>query len=579
MHKLFEALKILSPKAKRRMLFLFPVIILGMIFETMSIGMVVPALGILMSESYFDEIPGILPFLQYLGNPSHKELILIGLSGLAGAFLLKNLFLFFQIYCQGTFVFSAQREIAVDLFRTYLNKGYSFHLKTNSARLIRNLTTEVASYCNYFLMPVLNLLTEVLVIIAILTLLLWLEPKGTIFLLLILGVLIFVFVKKTNSIVGSWGQKRIESEEQKLQHLQQGFDGIKEILLSGRIEFFLRRYYQPNQISGLMNKREYIFQYVPKIGVEIIAIFGLVGMCCFLIIQGKPHEEVTHVLGLTATAGFRMIPSFSRILNNLQSIRYGWASVDTLFAEFDSKDKSKSHVNGNGEGGRLSCDQKIELSNVSFSYTDQNPCILEQVNISVSKGEVVGLVGESGSGKSTLVNILLGLVKPFKGKIIIDGQELCHQNISKWQNLIGYVPQQVYLLDDTIRRNIAFGVEDDKIDDDRVREVLRIAKLNNLLESLELCLGERGTRLSGGQQQRIGIARALYSNPEIIVLDEATSALDQKTESEILETFRPMIGEKTFFIISHRKTSLSMCTKLYCLDGGIIKTLRTGDAV
>ena len=401
MHKLFEALKILSHKAKRRMLFLFPVIILGMIFETMSIGMVVPALGILMSESYFDEIPAILPLLKYLGNPSHKELILIGLSGLAAAFLLKNLFLFFQIYCQGTFVFSAQREIAVDLFRIYLNKGYSFHVKTNSARLIRNLTTEVASYCNYFLMPVLNLLTEVLVIIAILILLLWLEPKGTVFLLLILGVLIFVFVKKTNSIVGSWGQKRIESEEQKLKHLQQGFGGIKEILLSGRIEFFLRRYYQPNQISGLMNKREYIFQYVPKIGVEIIAIFGLVGMCCFLIIQGKPHEEVTHVLGLTATAGFRMIPSFSRILNNLQSIRYGWASVDALSAEFDSMDKSKSHVNGSDEGGRLSFDQKIELSNVSFSYTDQDPCILEEVNISVSTGEVVGLVVESDPKKYT----------------------------------------------------------------------------------------------------------------------------------------------------------------------------------
>ena len=571
-HKLFGALKILSPKAKRRMLLLFPLIILGMILETLSIGMVVPALGILMSESYFDKIPLMLSFLQYLGNPSHKELILIGLTGLAGAFLLKNLFLFFQIYCQGTFVFSAQREIAVELFRIYLNKGYAFHLKTNSARLIRNLTTEVGSYCNFFLMPLLNLFTEVLVIMAILILLLWLEPKGTLFLFLILGVLIFVFVKKTSSIVGAWGQKRIESEEQKLQHLQEGFGGIKEILLSGKLEFFLGRYYQPNQISGLMNKREYIFQYVPKIGVEIIAILGLVGMCCFLIIQGKPHEEVTHVLGLTATAGFRMIPSFSRILNNLQSIRYGWASVDTLSAEFESMDQIKGHVNENDVREKFSFDQKIELADISFSYTNRDPCILEEVNISISRGEVVGIVGVSGSGKSTLVNILLCLVQPLKGKIIIDGQELLYQNIRKWQNLIGYVPQQIYLLDDTIRRNIAFGEEDNKIDDDRVREVLRIVKLNNFLESLDLLLGERGARLSGGQKQRIGIARALYNDPAIIVLDEATSALDQKTESEILETFKPMIGQKTFFIISHRKTALSMCTKLYYLDSGMLKT-------
>ena len=550
-----------------------------MSLETLSIGMVVPALGILMNESYFEKFPAFLPYLQYLGNPTHQQLIIFGLMALAASFILKNIFLFFQIHCQGTFVYSAQREIALELFNNYLNRGYLFHLKTNSATLIRNLTTEVVSYCNFFLMPFLNLLTEALVIVAILSLILWVEPKGTMLLSLILGVLIFVFVKSTSRMVGRWGKKRIEAEEQKIKHLQQGFGGIKEILLSNKVDYFLGRYHQPNKVSGLMRKREYIFQYVPKLGVELIAVLGLVGMCLFLILKGKPHQEATHMLGLMATAGFRMVPSFSRILNNLQSLRYGWVSVDVLLNEFKNhsqrnkiqKDTDESIL----EHAEVSFFNEVQVSNVSFSYSEDKAKILNDINLVIPKGEVIGMEGESGSGKSTIVNLILGLIDPTLGEIKVDGQKLINSQIDQWQRMIGYVPQEIYLLDDTIRRNIAFGVEDESINDDRVREVLRIARLDNLIkhssEGLGLLLGERGARLSGGQKQRIGIARALYHDPEIIILDEATSALDEKTESEILATFQPMIGQKTFLIIAHRRTSLDMCTKVYRLQDGLLK--------
>ena len=373
MSKFLRAFTILSPKAKRRMFLLFPVIIVGMALETLSIGMVLPALGILMSETYFEKFPALIPILDYLGNPSHKELIILGLSGLAGIYLIKNLFLFFQVQCQGTFVYSAQREISLNLFTIYLHRGYSFHLQTNSAKLIRNLTSEVLSYCSFFLMPCLNLLTETLVILAILSLLLWIEPQGTLFLVFILGVLVFLFVRATNKIVGKWGQKRLEAEEQKIKHLQQGFGGIKEILLSGRLEYFLRRYHHPNKVAGLMIEREYIFQYVPKLGVEVIAIFGLVSMCLYLIFQGKPHQEVTHMLGLMATAGFRMIPSFSRILNNLQSIRYGWASVEALTNEFNRPSLSslsqKNLSDQNAQKSALSFEKEINISNISHFFS------------------------------------------------------------------------------------------------------------------------------------------------------------------------------------------------------------------
>jgi len=560
------------------MLLLLPVIIVGMALETLSVGMVLPALGILMSETYFEKFPALIPLMDYLGNPSHKELILLGLSGLAGIYLIKNLFLFFQVQCQGTFVYSAKREISLNLFRIYLHRGYSFHLQTNSAKLIRNLTSEVLSYCSFFLMPCLNLLTETLVILAILALLFWIEPQGTVFLVFILGVLVFLFVRATNKVVGKWGQKRLEAEEQKIKHLQQGFGGIKEILLSGRLEYFLRRYYHPNQVAGLMLKREYIFQYVPKLGVEVIAIFGLVSMCFYLIFQGKPHQEVTHMLGLMATAGFRMIPSFSRILNNLQSIRYGWASVDALTDEFNRPSYSslseKNLSDQNAQKSTLSFEKEINFDNISFTYPESQNFVLDKVNFVIDKGEVVGVVGESGSGKSTLLNVLLGLFNPTSGRVLIDGMELNPSNCKDWQKMIGYVPQEIYLLDDTIRRNIAFGLDDADINEDRIREVLKMAQLDKFIQEsddgLNLLLGERGARLSGGQKQRIGIARALYHDPQLIILDEATSALDEKTEKEILEMLEPMIGKKTFLMISHQKSSLSICSKIFALTDGSI---------
>jgi ABC-type multidrug transport system fused ATPase/permease subunit len=429
-------------------------------------------------------------------------------------------------------------------------------------------------------MPTINLLTESLVILAILSLVFWLEPKGTLFLIFILGILVYLFVKTTNRVVGSWGKKRIVAEEEKIKHLQQGFGGIKEIIHSGKLNYFIKRFHQPNHISGLMNKREYIFQYVPKQGVEIIAICGLVGMCLFLIYQGKPKEDVTHMLGLMATAGFRIIPSFSRILNNLQSMRYGWASVDALKNEFSLKSDDFTYPSSfevNSGSSQLNAfKNEILMENISFSYSQKSKQVLSGVNFKIKKGETIGLIGPSGSGKSTLTNLILGFFEPSTGAIYIDGTLLNKGNVSTWQQMIGYVPQEIYLLDDTIRKNVAFGIEDSDIDDARIMSVIKLAKLGSLVDQkkhgLDLILGERGARLSGGQKQRIGIARALYNDPQVIILDEATSALDDKTERGILESLEPLVGDKTILIISHRQSSLKMCSQIFKISAkGVIQ--------
>jgi ABC-type multidrug transport system fused ATPase/permease subunit len=575
--KISKAFTILSPKAKRRMVLLLPVIIVGMALETLSVGMVLPALGILMSETYFEQFPALSPVLDFFGRPNHNDLIFWGLVGLASVYLIKNAFLFLQVQLQGTFVYSAQREISLQLFRCYLAKGYRFHLETNSSVLIRNLVSEVANFCSFFLMPMLNLITETLVILALLTLVFLIEPQGTIFLAALLGVMVFLFVKATNRVVGKWGKKRLQAEEEKLRHLQQGFGGIKEILLSGKLEFFLRRFHIPNKLSGLMIKREYIFQYVPKLGVEVIAIFGLVAMCLFLLGQGESNQKVTHMLGLMATAGFRMIPSFSRILNNLQSIRYGWPSVNVLkaelFEERSVKDAEVLQTENPLFPAKVSFENEFRLSRITFSYAEGNK-VLHEVDLTIRKGEVIGLSGESGSGKSTLANVLLGLIAPDSGGLFLDGRKLVGSAMSSWQALVGYVPQEVYLLDDSIRRNVAFGLDDEEIDDQRVFAVLEMAQLEGFVagksDGLDSIIGERGAKLSGGQRQRLGIARALYGNPQVLILDEATSALDQKTEGEFLQTLKPLLGKVTILMIAHRKSAFELCNKVLQLNQGRI---------
>ena len=553
------------------MLFLFPLLLIGMCLETLSVGMVIPTVGILLQPDYLSQFIWVDQIPSYLGDPRGERLVLTGLLSLVAIFTLKNIFLFFQVLCQGTFVYSTQREVAAILFRNYLTRPYSFYLQTNSSVLIRNLTTEIDSFCHYVLMPILNLTSEVLVVLSLLILLVVVEPIPTLCLGLCLIGITLLFYRFTNSKVARWGKARQVADEEKIKCLQQGFGGIKQIMLSRNLDYFLHLFQRPNIISGLMTKREYILQYLPKQFIEILAISGLVGVCIFMVLQERSGLEVMAMLSLLATAGFRLIPSFSRILRNLQSIRFGWASVDVLNEEIGNVENKNFQSPGVNNGNHLTFDCNFTLTNVSFSYVQKKE-ILREVNLEVKKGECIGIVGESGAGKSTLSNLLLGLVSPASGVLEVDGCRIHSENIQSWHQIIGYVPQEIYLLDDTIERNIAFGINDAVIEHSRVGDVVKKAGIQKYISSLDEGLnskiGERGVRLSGGQRQRIGIARALYQNPQVLVLDEATSALDAKTEEGILEELQLMKGNVTMIIIAHRPSTLQFCDRIYRIADG-----------
>ena len=297
--------------------------------------------------------------------------------------------------------------------------------------------------------------------------------------------LIFFF-RSTNKLVGTWGKERLHAEEAKIKYLQQGFGGIKEIIMSGKLPFFVGRFHKPNKISGLMFKREYIFQYLPKQGVEILAIFGLTGMCLYLLSQEKSSLEIMHMLGIMATAGFRLIPSFSRILTNLQSIRFGWASVEVLSSEINfGKHNTDKTLDVQTYPEQLKFKQNISLVNISFSYDKKNnETILNDINLEIKKGQSIGLIGESGSGKTTLGNLILGFLSPTSGKLTVDGELVGDTNLDCWRKLLGYVPQDVYLMDDTLLRNVAFGFDDHEIDQDRVNVLLKMVSLGKFVEDL-----------------------------------------------------------------------------------------------
>ena len=557
------------------MFFLFPLLLVGMLLETLSVGMVIPAIGLLLEPNYLNDYRWIQLVLEFLGNPNEKQRVILGLIALGSVFVLKNTFLFFQVLTQGTFVYGAQREIAVKLFQNYLLRPYGYHLQNNSSFMIRNLTTEINGYCSYVLMPFLNLIGEALVVLALLILLIVIQPIATVCIGICLGLTLLVFFKLTNMKVAKWGEERQDADEAKIRYLQQGFGAIKEIILNGRVDYFVQLFQKPNIISGLMTKREYIFQYVPKQFVEALVIVCLIGFCVLLITLNRTSIEVLTMLGLLATAGFRLIPSFSRILRNLQSIQFGWASVKVLQEQMMMTNQSFQELTE--EFTDINFQDRLKFNQISFSYAESNELVLDGIDIEISKGETVGIVGESGVGKSTLNNVLLGLVSPTAGSFEIDGKNLEDGNKKIWQAKIGYVPQEVYLLDESILQNIAFGMPVNQIDEDGLQEVIKITKLDkfvaDLPNGLNTMAGEKGVRLSGGQKQRIGIARALFSSPEMLVLDEATSALDLQTEKEILDGIKAYQRKLTTLIITHRKSTLEICDSVYELELGKLKVV------
>jgi ABC-type multidrug transport system fused ATPase/permease subunit len=402
-------------------------------------------------------------------------------------------------------------------------------------------------------------------------LLLAVTPVGAMAVAAVFGLPLWVFHRLSHGPLLRWGTARQHHEHLQMQHLQQGLGGVKELLLFGRETNTLDAYQRHTISSTKAISRHQLLQQLPRLGLELLAVCALAGLVIVMLATGRPLEALLPILGLFAAAAFRLLPSANRMINAIQTIRYALPAVKVIHDELMLARDPVPPTAPRASDIRFR--DALRLERVSFHYPSRSEAALHEIDIRIPRGSCVGFIGGSGAGKSTLIDVILGLHTPTQGTVCADGVDI-QNNLRGWQSLIGYVPQTIFLTDDTLRRNVAFGLADREIDDEAVMRAIRAAQLDEFVASLpsglETTVGERGVRLSGGQLQRIGIARALYHDPEVLVLDEATSSLDTATERGVMGAVRSLRGHKTLIIVAHRLSTVEHCDWLYRLEAGQI---------
>jgi ABC-type multidrug transport system fused ATPase/permease subunit len=546
---------------------LLALMVVGMVLELLGIGLVVPGLAVMVQDQSRLQSPIFAAVRERMGDIPPSHLLLMGLGIVLAVYAVKCVFLAFLAVRQAAFVARVQTSVSERLFAGYLAQPWQFHLGKNSADLIRNIDSVqgFATTCAVLLM----LLAESLVICGLIGLLIWCEPTGAIVVGAMLAVATLVYDRSTRGRLVRWGTLRHRHAAEVFKCIHEGIGGAKDVKVLGREPEFGARFSHHASIMARMSGRQALFQQLPRLWYEFLAVAALCMLTAVMVWQGKPTQAFVPTMGLFAAAAFRVLPSANRIAMGVQQIRFAHVQTETIRSELASIRAQQAA--GQAQPIRLAC--SIELDSISFRYLGATADTLTGISLVIPKGQSIAFIGGSGAGKSTLVDVILGLLEPTTGRVLVDGRDI-HISLPGWLANVGYVPQSIFLSDDTIRRNVAFGMNDSEIDEAAVDRALRAAQLDAFVESLpagkETLVGERGVRLSGGQRQRIGIARALYRDPEVLVLDEATSALDMATEREVMAAVNALHGEKTLLIIAHRLSTVENCDVLYRVEGGCV---------
>ena len=548
---------LITKRQRKGLVILILLLFVGMVLEVFGLGVLVPAISIILNPDTIEKSPFISPIRVFLSDFSNQIFTFLFLGAIVLVYFIKSTFIVFLTHKQNRFLTNITAYISNNLFSSYLSQPYGFHLNRNAAGLIKNIQVEIY-YVYVFLLSLITILIEGGFIFSILATLIYIEPFGAICIGIFYGSLSMIFLQFTKQKLKIWGVLREEIDEQVSKIALEGLGGIKDSLILGKTEFFIKEYSKKNYLKARLNSNLGTVSQIPRFYLEFISIVGLVSFIILLLLQEKDSTSLFTVLGVFVAATFRMIPSLNRIIAAAQSMKYYLPSVDVIYKEIESCVEINNNKNSIETFNFLN---QIEFKKVSFSFK-HGVSVLKDVDLIIRKGETIGIIGESGSGKSTLVDLILGLHTPNSGEIIVDGVSNI-QFKQSWRNQIGYVSQSIYLMDDTIESNIAFGVSEREINNNQMEKVLKQVQLFEFVKNLELGVktkvGERGVQLSGGQRQRIGIARALYNDPHLLILDEATSALDSETEKEVMESINNLKSDKTIIMIAHRISTLAGC--------------------
>ncbi len=567
---------VLDRSTRFGLIWMFAMMLVAAILEMAGLSLFIPLLHILINPGEISDLPLVGGYVSGVSGADNSSFVVAFCLVLFAFFVLKSIVLGLIVYAQQRFVLQKRAIFAQRLMHQYLSRPYVFHLQRNSADLVNNLIAQTMNLFVKGLTPLLQLAMDAIISAGIVAVLLLANPQAALIMGGVMGVASSIFYSSVGNRVKAWGELVVFYNGQILLWANQALGSIKETKLLGAERFFAEAFGRPNFAQGLILSKVMTLSHVPRLFLEVIAMGGMLMLVVTLVVVNQQDvKSVLPALGLFGVAAMRLLPTFSKVVTNLNTLRGNIAAVNIIYQDFSEhlvRDESEPDT-GEASAADIPFAHELHLQDISFHYPDMKTPALSGINLTIAKGQSVAFVGRSGAGKTSLVDIILGLLSPSAGNLLVDGQDIL-SNLPSWQRRIGYIPQEIYLTDDTLRRNIALGLSDQDIDDDKIKEALQLAQLNDVIrdlpDGLDTVVGERGARLSGGQRQRIGIARALYNDPEILVMDEATSALDGETERQISSAINDLSGQKTIIIIAHRLSTVRHCDTIVLLDKGLI---------
>ena len=561
---------VIGKKYRGKMIFLVILLLIGMFLEIIGLGSLIPLLSLISSPESLNKI-SIINNSNYLSNLDYKGLILFILVIVVFLYIFKSLFLSYLTYRQNRFLANVNANISDRLFLIYINQPFGYHADNNSSELIKNLQSEVKMFGVYHT-AIISVIVEIGLFLSVLFTLILVEPIGAVTVGGFLGGLAFLFFNYSKKKLTNWGTIRAKAETKISKILFETFGGIKEVKLFNVDSYFYSIYSKNNSIRSNVTSNSNTLNQLPRFYLELISVLGLTLFIGIMFLQGKDVPALIATIGVFVAAVFRLIPSINKIITAFQNLKYHNSSVNIIYNEFlnlSNNQKPKTKIN-------FSLKNELVISGLTFKYNDDSNLILDNINFEIISGETIGIIGGSGQGKSTFINLICGLYKPQKGIILSDKKNIA-DDLFSWNKIIGYVPQEVFIIDDTIENNILFGRDKNVVNNDSLHKAIKLAQLDEFTQNLPMGLktkiGERGAQISGGQKQRIGIARALYYDPPLLIFDESTSSLDIKTENLIMNSIYSLKG-RTKLIISHRQSTLKECDKIFEIKNSTIRLIK-----